>query len=117
MIPKEKVKRRKRRHRRVRKKIYGTKERPRLSVHRSIKHIYAQLIDDDKGVTLVSASSLNLDGWKAKKTEVAREVGHLIGKRAKEKGIFRVSFDRGCYLYHGRIKALAEGARQAGLEF
>jgi large subunit ribosomal protein L18 len=106
-----------RRRRRVRKKIYGTSERPRLSVYRSLKHIYAQAIDDEEGVTLVSASSLRLNGVEGTKTDVAREVGRLIAKMAKEKGISRVSFDRGCYLYHGRIKALAEGAREGGLEF
>lgn len=113
----KRLKGREKRRKRVRKKIYGTQDRPRLSVSRSLKHIYAQLIDDDKGMTLVCASSLELDGAKGTKTEISREVGRLIGKRAIEKGILKVSFDRGGYLYHGRVKALAEGAREAGLDF
>ncbi len=114
-----------RRKRRVRKKIFGTPERPRLSVFRSCKHIYAQIIDDVSGRTLVAASSLTpqireklaelkKDGGK---TAVAKAVGELIGKRALEAGITKVVFDRGGYKYHGRVKALAEGARAAGLEF
>jgi large subunit ribosomal protein L18 len=113
--------RRKRRHLRVRKKVFGTPERPRLSVFRSNKHIYAQIIDDTKGHTLVAASTLDKElRDKLQKTlnkEAAREVGRLIGKRALEKGIKKVVFDRGGYKYHGRVKELAEGAREAGLEF
>ncbi len=108
-------------HLRVRKKVFGTSERPRLSVYKSLKHIYAQIIDDTKGVTLVSASTLDkeLRGKLSEltKTEEAREVGRLIAKRALEKGIKMVVFDRGGFIYHGRIKALAEGAREGGLEF
>lgn len=112
---------RKRRHLRVRKKIMGTGERPRLNVFRSSKHIYAQIIDDTKGVTLVSASTLDkeLAGSISNggNVEAAGKVGALIAKRAKENGITRVVFDRGGYLYHGRIKALADAAREEGLEF
>ncbi len=112
---------RKRRHLRIRKKVFGTSERPRLAVHRSNKHIYAQIIDDTKGHTLVFASTLDKElRDKLQKTwnkEAAREVGKLIGKRAVEKGIKKVVFDRGGYKYHGRIKELADGAREAGLEF
>ncbi|PLV55651.1 50S ribosomal protein L18 [Thermotoga sp. SG1] len=122
MIKKEsRNERRIRRHRRVRKKVFGTPERPRLCVFRSNKHIYAQIIDDTIGHTLVSASTLDPElREKLQKTwniEAAKEVGLLIGKRAIEKGIKKVVFDRGGYKYHGRIKALADGAREAGLEF
>jgi large subunit ribosomal protein L18 len=110
-----------RRHRRVRKKVFGTPERPRLAVYKSLKHIYAQIIDDTKGVTLVAASTLDKELRprlpELTKTEEAREVGRLIAKRALEKGIKKVVFDRGGFIYHGRIKALAEGAREGGLEF
>ncbi len=112
---------RRRRHLRVRKKVFGTPERPRLSVFRSLKHIYAQIIDDTKGITLAAASTLDpelrgqLDGLT--KTEKARLVGRLIAQRALAKGIRRVVFDRGGYKYHGRVKALADAAREAGLEF
>lgn len=112
---------RKRRHLRVRKKVAGTTQRPRLNVFRSLKHIYAQIIDDEKGVTLVAASSLDPVVREGKKScgnkESARQVGKLIAERALEKGIGEVVFDRGGYLYHGRIKELAEGAREAGLKF
>ena len=112
---------RKRRHKRVRKKVFGTPERPRLAVFRSNKHIYAQIIDDVKGHTLVAASTLDKElRERLQKTwnkEAAREVGKLIGKRALEKGIKKVVFDRGGFKYHGRIKELADGAREAGLEF
>jgi len=112
---------RQRRHRRVRKKAVGTAERPRLNVFRSLKHIYAQVIDDDRGHTLATASTLDpeLDG-KLKgltKTDQARLVGKLLAERALAKGVKRVAFDRGGYKYHGRVKALAESSRQAGLEF
>ncbi|HLS52948.1 MAG TPA: 50S ribosomal protein L18 [Tissierellaceae bacterium] len=110
---------RKARHRRVRKKIFGTPERPRLNVFRSSKHIYAQVIDDTTGSTLASAStldkSLNLTSTNNK--EAARAVGELVAKRALEKGIEEIVFDRGGYIYHGRVKELAEGAREAGLRF
>jgi len=112
---------RKRRHLRVRKKVQGTPERPRLNVFRSDKHIYAQIIDDTKGVTLASASTLDkeLKGSIAHggNVDAARKVGELIAKRAQSNGITKVVFDRGGYLYHGRVKALAEAAREAGLEF
>ena len=110
-----------RRHLRVRKKVFGTPERPRLSVFRSLKHIYAQIIDDTRGITLAAASTLDpelrgqLDGLT--KTEKARLVGRLIAQRALAKGIRKVVFDRGGYKYHGRVKALADAAREAGLEF
>ncbi|GFR38835.1 50S ribosomal protein L18 [Insulibacter thermoxylanivorax] len=110
-----------RRHFRVRKKVSGTAERPRLNVYRSEKHIYAQLIDDVKGVTLASASTLDKELRSEVKNggnvEAARKVGELIAKRAQAAGIKAVVFDRGGYLYHGRVKALAEAAREAGLEF
>lgn len=105
-------------HTRVRKKIEGTESRPRLTVFRSLKYIYAQLIDDKSGTTLVSASSLK--GFENKSTDsvnTAKEVGLSIGKLALEKNIHKVVFDRSGYIYHGRIKALADGAREAGLEF
>ncbi len=106
-------------HRRIRRKVRGTAERPRLAVFRSLKHIYAQLIDDGRGRTLAAASSLEKGAGLAKggNVEGAREVGRLIAQRALEKGVRRVVFDRGGYLYHGRVKALAEAAREAGLEF
>jgi len=115
---KEKRERRERRIRRVRAKIFGTKERPRLCVFRSHKNIWAQLINDEEGHTLVSASSKEIKSdKKLTKTEMAFEVGKLIGKKALEAGIEKVVFDRRGYQYHGRIKALAEGAREAGLKF
>ena len=115
----DKNKIRKRRHRRIRRKLSGTAECPRLNVFRSSKHIYAQLIDDVKGVTLVSASSLDkeFDGESGGNIEAAKKVGELIAKRAVEKGYQSVVFDRGGYLYHGRVKALADAAREAGLQF
>lgn len=112
---------RKRRHERVRKKISGSSERPRLSVFRSLNHIYAQVIDDSVGRTLASASSLDAEikanSIGKKKKELAELVGALVAKRAQEKGITQVVFDRGGYKYHGRVKALAEAARKAGLRF
>ncbi|WP_027091984.1 50S ribosomal protein L18 [Cohnella thermotolerans] len=117
----DKNKARLKRHLRVRKKINGTNERPRLSVFRSSKHIYAQLIDDVKGVTLASASTLDKELapqiGNGGNVESARKVGELIAKRAKDKGYEKVVFDRGGYLYHGRIQALADAAREAGLQF
>lgn len=109
------------RHARVRKTVVGTTERPRLNVYRSLSNIYAQIIDDSKGVTLVSASTLDkevaglIEG--KSKSEAARIVGEVIGKRAKAKNINEVVFDRGGYLYTGRVQAVADGARAAGLEF
>jgi len=119
----EKREKRERRHRRVRAKIKGTKDRPRLCVFRSNKHIYAQLIDDEKGHTLVSVSDMDLPKKiklpkeMTRKVGIAYEVGKLIAKLAKEKGIEKAVFDRAGYKYHGRVKALAEGAREGGLEF
>jgi len=108
-----------RRHKRVRAKVFGTKERPRLCVFRSAKHIYAQLIDDQKGLTIAVASDLELKKSKKTKTkkEKASAVGELIAEKALKKKIERVIFDRGGYAYHGRVKALAEGAREGGLKF
>jgi large subunit ribosomal protein L18 len=117
----DKNKARLKRHLRVRKKISGTTARPRLSVFRSSKHIYAQLIDDVSGVTLASASTVDkeLTGkvGNGGNVEAARQVGELIAQRAKAKGYEIVVFDRGGYLYHGRIQALADAAREAGLQF
>jgi large subunit ribosomal protein L18 len=115
-----KYERRRIRRYRIRKRVIGSVERPRLSVYRSSKHIYAQIIDDGRGLTLVAASSR--EGVKpgegtAGKIGVSAAVGKLLAQRAKEKGVSKVSFDRGGYLYHGRVKALADGARAAGLEF
>ena len=112
--------RRVRKHARVRKKVSGTAEKPRLNVYRSSKHIYAQLVDDHAGCTLAAASSLcaELESLKTgANKQAAREVGKLIAKKAKEKSIERAVFDRGGYVYHGRIKELAEGAREGGLKF
>lgn len=110
-----------RRKLRVRKKVRGTEERPRLNVYRSLKHMYAQIIVDTRGETLVSASTLSKElRGKLKSTgnvEAAKEVGRLIAKKALEKGIKKVVFDRNGFLYHGRVKAVAEGAREGGLEF
>lgn len=125
MLREEKVERRKRRHLRVRKKVVGTEERPRLVVYKSLKHIYAQIVVDPFGGpsrTIVGASTLSPEiRDKVKevkgKIEKAKLVGELIAKRALEKGIKKVVFDRAGYKYHGRVKALAEAARAAGLEF
>jgi large subunit ribosomal protein L18 len=113
---------RQRRMRRVRRKLHGTGERPRLSVFRSSRCIYAQLIDDDQGHTMVSASNLSAEmkkksSEKRTRVEISKEVGQLLAQKAKEKGLKKVVFDRGPYLYHGRVKALAEGAREGGLTF
>jgi len=109
---------RKKRHKRVRGKISGTPERPRLNVFRSDKHIYAQVIDDVAGVTLCSASSVekSFDGMGGNK-DAAKRVGSMIAERAKAKGLETVVFDRGGYIYHGRVKELAEAAREGGLKF
>ncbi|MFN0016302.1 MAG: 50S ribosomal protein L18 [Saprospiraceae bacterium] len=108
---------RKRIHMRVRKKINGTPERPRLSVFRSNKAIYCQIVDDLKGHTIVASSSMENKGLTGNKTDMAKEVGKSIAEKAKAAGIETVVFDRGGYLYHGRVKALAEGAREGGLNF
>jgi len=109
------------RHRRVRAKVSGTPQRPRLAVFRSLVHIYAQVIDDERGRTLVSASTLEpalRDQRQGRtKTEQARLVGRTIGERGREKGIAAVVFDRGGFLYHGRVRALADAARETGLKF
>lgn len=106
-------------HSRIRKKVKGTSERPRLAVFRSLNHVYAQVIDDVNGVTLCSASSveksIGLDS--GGNIDAAKSIGKLIAERAKEKGINSVVFDRGGYIYHGRVKSLAEAAREAGLQF
>jgi large subunit ribosomal protein L18 len=112
---------RKKRHLRVRKRILGTQERPRLNVFRSLNHIYAQVIDDATGQTLVSASTLDpeikISISKGSNIESAKLVGQLVAKKAIEKGIKQVVFDRGGYIYHGRVAALADSAREAGLDF
>jgi large subunit ribosomal protein L18 len=119
MNPKQAARRKRRQ--RIRKKISGSAARPRLSVFRSARHIYAQIIDDSQGQTLVAASTLSgqlkgkLSGLK--KTDAAREVGKLLAAEAREKGISQVVFDRNGFLYHGRVKAVAEGCRENGLEF
>jgi large subunit ribosomal protein L18 len=105
-----------RRHARVRAKISGTADRPRLSVFRSNKGMFLQLIDDEKNITLASASVFEIKS-KGKKTELSEELGKLIAKKAKDKKISSVVFDRGSYKYHGRVKAVAEGAREGGLKF
>jgi large subunit ribosomal protein L18 len=111
---------RKKRHARIRKRLTGTPERPRLNIYRSLTHIYATLIDDTKGHTLVAASSLDKE-LKGKESggniHGAKAVGNLVARRAKAAGITKVVFDRGGYLYHGRVQALADAAREGGLEF
>jgi large subunit ribosomal protein L18 len=102
-------------HARIREKLSGTTERPRLNVYRSLNHIYAQVIDDAQGVTIASASTIKLKT--GGNVAAAKEIGKTIAERAKEKGVTKVVFDRGGFLYHGRIKALADAAREAGLEF
>jgi large subunit ribosomal protein L18 len=105
-------------HTRIRKKLKGTTDRPRLAIFRSVAHIYAQVIDDTKGTTIASASSTEKDAGKTGgNVEAAKLIGTRVAQRAKEKGIDKVVFDRGGYLYHGRVKALADAAREAGLEF
>ena len=109
-------------HTRIRKKLRGTSERPRLAIFRSVAHIYAQVIDDAKGITIVAASSSEKGSGSSSgkltggNVAAAKEIGKRVAERAKEKGITRVVFDRGGYLYHGRVKALADAAREAGLE-
>lgn len=106
-------------HSRIRKKVKGTSERPRLAVFRSLNHVYAQVIDDVNGVTLCSASSVEKSAGigNGGNVDAAKSIGKLIAERAKEKGISSVVFDRGGYIYHGRVKSLAEAAREAGLQF
>ena len=104
-------------HARIRQKLSGTTERPRLNVYRSLNHIYAQVIDDQKGETLVSASTLALKVKTGGNVAAAKEIGKAVAEQAVAKGIKKVVFDRGGFLYHGRIKALADAAREAGLEF
>ena len=116
MDSKTKVKARLRRHRRVRKNVVGTPERPRLAVFRSNRHIYAQVIDDVAGQTLAAASSTKVSAEGDKKA-VAHKVGEELGRRAQEKGVTKVVFDRGGNLFHGRVKEVAEGARKSGLQF
>jgi large subunit ribosomal protein L18 len=106
-----------RRHRRVRGKVAGTAERPRLAVFRSNKGVFAQLVDDQRGVTVASANWLAIRSFTGTKTEQAHEVGKALAAAAQAAGVKRCVFDRGGYLYHGRVKALAEGAREGGLEF
>ncbi|WP_080147317.1 50S ribosomal protein L18 [Marinilactibacillus piezotolerans] len=113
----DKNKLRQKRHKRVRRNLSGTAERPRLNVFRSNKNIYAQVIDDVEGVTLASASTLDTDVSGDSKVDQAAAVGALVAKRASEKGITEVVFDRGGYQYHGRVKALADAARENGLTF
>jgi large subunit ribosomal protein L18 len=128
MRPEKKLEARLKRKKRVRKKMFGYPERPRVSVFRSHKHVYAQVINDVEGHTLVALSSLSpevrakVEEFKGKgevkgKVDVARLVGRMLAEKAKEKGITKVVFDRGGYKYHGRVKALAEGLREGGLEF
>ena len=104
-------------HKRIRRRVAGTEARPRLAVFRSVKHIYAQVIDDAKSHTVVAASSAEKTGKNGGNVAGAKEIGKLVAERAKEKGIKAVVFDRGGYQYHGRVKALADAAREAGLEF
>jgi large subunit ribosomal protein L18 len=104
-------------HARIRQKMAGTAERPRLNVYRSLNHLYAQVIDDQKGETLVSSSTLTLKLKTGGNVAAAKEIGKAVAEKAVAKGIKQVVFDRGGYLYHGRVKALADAAREAGLEF
>jgi large subunit ribosomal protein L18 len=115
-MPKSRTELRVARHERLRKNVTGTAERPRLAVFRSLKHIYAQIIDDTTGTTLAAASSAEKD-LSGGNREGAKQVGAALGERAKAKGINKVVFDRGGFQYHGRVASLAEGAREAGLEF
>lgn len=122
MIRKEsRSKNRAKKHLKIRRNLYGTSQRPRLAVFRSDKHIYAQIIDDLQGTTLVSASTLEKDVTKqlekTNNVEAAKVVGELIARRALDKGVSEVVFDRGGYVYHGKVKALADAAREAGLQF
>lgn len=113
----QKKKQAQKQRRKARILVQGTSAMPRLSVYRSLKEIYAQLINDEEGKTLFSASSLDIKNKKIKKIEIAAEVGRKLAEKAKEKGVTRVVFDRGSAKYHGRIKALADGAKEGGLKF
>jgi large subunit ribosomal protein L18 len=113
-IPKTRGEKRQRRHLRVRNKVSGTAERPRLVVFRSLKHITAQIVDDTQGRTILTVTD---NGFEGKKSQKSTEVGKLVAERAKAAGITRVVFDRAGYQYHGRVKAVADGAREGGLEF
>lgn len=117
--PKTRAERRYRRHLRIRKRVRGTAARPRLVVFRSVKHIYAQCVDDDRGITLVGVSDMTKDLKRDKpgKVGAAHAVGKLLAERAKQQGITRAVFDRAGYPFHGRVKAVADGAREVGLEF
>ena len=119
MADKLKIKRQQRvsRKNRIRAKISGSAKIPRLNVYRSLKHIFAQLIDDDKGMTIVSASDFEIKSKKGKKSDKAKEVGLLIAQKAKENKITEVVFDRSGFKFHGRVKAVADGAREGGLKF
>lgn len=110
-------KKRQRRHRRVRLRVMGMPDRPRMTVFRSNTSIYAQIVDDLEGKTLISASSVEVKESGLKKAQMAEKVGELLAAKAKEKNIDKVVFDRGSYLYHGRVKSLAEGARKGGIQF
>ncbi|MDD2696838.1 MAG: 50S ribosomal protein L18 [Candidatus Pacebacteria bacterium] len=112
-----KQEKRQKRHKRVRAKVFGKKDRPRLCIFRSAKHLYAQLIDDGKGKIMAQASDLQIKKTKGLKKELAKELGKSIAQKAKDLKIERVVFDRGGYKYHGKVKALAEGAREGGLKF
>lgn len=114
---KQRVEARDRIRKRIRRKVNGTAERPRLAVFKSLKHIYVQLVDDASGKTIISASTREKDGTAGSNAAAAKAIGALIAKKAKDKGVTRVVFDRGGYLYHGNIKALADAARENGLEF
>lgn len=113
----EKISSRDRRHKRIRSRMHGTSQRPRLAVFRSLRHMVAQIIDDSLGHTLVAVTDQEITDAKLTKTDLAYKTGELLGQRATEKGIESVVFDRGGYRYHGRVKALAEGARAASLKF
>ncbi|MDP9121312.1 MAG: 50S ribosomal protein L18 [Acidobacteriota bacterium] len=119
---KQKQERRKRAHLRLRNRVRGSEERPRLAVYKSLRYIYAQVIDDDRGTTLVQASSADPEirsqlGKSTSSKQAAKLVGEIVASRAKERGVARVVFDRGGYIYHGNVKALAEAAREKGLQF
>ena len=114
----EKIKsQRERRKKSIRIKIEGTSKRPRLTVYKSLKYISAQIVDDSKGITLASASSQEKDMKSGKNVDVAKEIGKILASRAKDKNISEVVFDRNGYIYHGKVKSLAEGARESGLKF
>lgn len=117
LTKKQRTNKRLRRKRRVRQKVFGEPTRPRMTIYRSNRHMYAQLINDLDGETVVAASTLELEEGDLDKTAQAREVGRMVAERAKEEGIEKVVFDRNGYIYHGRVAAVADGARDAGLDF